>query len=85
LSQEALDVVDLYHFGVSRTSDVRLVLDRSAGATLTLVRDSGERIGSGRSFGDRSVRDGTSSLSEERERRPVTGPPFSCGRSRGRR
>jgi hypothetical protein len=47
LSQDALDVVDLYHFDVERPSDVRLVLDRSAGTTLTLLRDSGYRIGTG--------------------------------------
>ena len=46
LSVAALDVTDLWHFDVSRTSDVRLDL-RSSGLALTLLRDDGGRLGSG--------------------------------------
>jgi hypothetical protein len=46
LSVAALDVTDLWHFDVARTSDVRLDL-RSPGLSLTLLRDDGGRLGSG--------------------------------------
>jgi hypothetical protein len=46
LSVPALDVTDLWHFDVARTSDVRLDL-RSPGLELTLLRDDGGRLGSG--------------------------------------
>lgn len=48
LSTGALDVVDLYHFDVARTSDVRVALGRSGATTLTVLRDSGARVGDGR-------------------------------------
>lgn len=46
LSVPVLDVTDLWHFDVARTSDVRLEL-RSPGLALTLLRDDGGRLGSG--------------------------------------
>jgi hypothetical protein len=51
LSPAGVDVVDLYHFDVSRLSEVRLSLARGAGRSfsLTLLTDSGTRIATGES------------------------------------
>jgi hypothetical protein len=49
LSPAGVDVVDLYHFDVSRLSEVRLNLARGAGRSfsLALLTDSGTRIATG--------------------------------------
>lgn len=46
LSVRGLDVTDLWHFDIARTSDVSLDL-RSPGLALSLLRDDGGRLGSG--------------------------------------
>ena len=47
LTPSGVDVVDVYHFDVTRMSDVRLRLGKTAGArfTFTLLADDGRRIG----------------------------------------
>ena len=49
LSPSGIDVVDLYHFDVARTSDVRLRLAQRAGRAfgLVLMSDDGRRLSSG--------------------------------------
>lgn len=51
LSPTGVDVLDLYHFDVSRLSEVRLNLARGAGRSfsLALLTDSGRRIATGES------------------------------------
>jgi len=54
LSPSGVDVVDLYHFDVAQSSDVRLRLGKRAGARfdVTLLTDTGRRIG----YSDRQLR-----------------------------
>jgi hypothetical protein len=49
LAPSGVDVVDLYHFDVARTSDVRLALTQPSGRSfgLVLMTDAGQRLSSG--------------------------------------